>query len=265
MSKTPLNVFFFRGISTAGHDNAKFSIFDFGPVHKHISRAMAQRGVHFHPVLGMGAGPLREVAARALAAIEAHPVFQSGVPIHLFGHSAGGLVARLVLPELEGRYPNRVISALTVATPNSGAHLARILIEMPERYRGSHLLLRSVGWDVRARKHFWEELTSEGLQNIFAGAGVPAQHRAATGSIVCWSPRKEFCAPLKLFYNIHAFRDFDMPSDGVVERDTQAFGKVEAEIKIDHFRQVGLFPEGRRFDLMMDVIHDYFAREQARA
>jgi hypothetical protein len=61
-----------------------------------------------------------------------------------------------------------------------------------------------------------------------------------------------------MFYNIRAFKDFDLPSDGVVERDTQAFGNVIAELNIDHFRQMGLFASGPEFNHLADVTAKYF-------
>src|SRR5262245_51039638 len=58
----PVHVFFFRGLSTYGNDHAKWSVFDFGPISKHLVRSLGAREVVLHPVLGMGSGTLVEVA-----------------------------------------------------------------------------------------------------------------------------------------------------------------------------------------------------------
>jgi len=254
----PVHVFFFRGLSTYGHDHAKWSVFDFGPVYKHFARAFAQRQLFFHPVTGLGSGSLPEITARAKEFLKQHPVWKDpDVKVHFLGHSAGGLAARLTLNELAA--PGKVLSCLTIASPHQGSQLARICIDMPERYRGSALLLRSFGYDVRAKKHFFDELTSENVRRLFAATPQPATQ---TASIVCASPRTDWCKPLKLFYMVKAFNDFDLPSDGVVERDTQPYGEVIAELKLDHFRQVGLFGENHRFEQMCDVAADYFKKMQ---
>lgn len=250
-------MFFIRGLSTYGQDRAKWSVFDFGPVYKHLAAGLEARGFKFHPVLGMGAGSLPEVTARARSFLESHPVWRDQAQtVHLLGHSAGGLVVRLLLPGLK----RQVNGALTVATPHRGSQLAEICVTMPERYKGSHLLLKSCGYDVAAKAHFFRELTREGLAQVFRrDADFKRPDMVSrVGSIVCSAPRAQWCLPLKMFYKVKAFDDFNLLSDGVVERDSQPFGEVAGEISIDHFRQVGLFDRDRRFDHLVNAIAAYF-------
>ncbi len=248
------HVFFIRGLSTYGRDNAKWSVFDFGPVYRHLEAAMETRGVKFHPVLGLGAGSLPEVTARAAAFLHNDPVWMDpDKRVHLLGHSAGGLVVRLLLPGLK----RQVASALTVATPHRGSGLAEICANMPERNKGSALVLKSFGYNVKIKRHFFSELTSASLANVMPAEGKPTTV-SRIGSIVCSAPRAEWCLPLKMFYKIKAFDDFTLPSDGVVERDSQPFGEVIREISIDHFRQVGLFDQNRRFDQLTDAMAGFF-------
>lgn len=244
------HVFFIRGLSTYGSDNAQWSVFDFGPMYKHLGAALEARGITFHPVLGLGAGSLPEIAKRAQAFLTSHSVWNDpNQKVHLIGHSAGGLALRLVLPQLK----RPVASALTVATPNHGSELAEICVSLPERYKGSHLLLKTCGYNVAAKQHFFTELTRENVGRILgAESQVPAGTRV--GSVVCSAPRAEWCWPLKMFYKVKAFDDFRTPSDGLVERDSQPFGDVVAEVNIDHFRQVGLFGGCERFSRLCDAI-----------
>lgn len=252
----PVHVFFFRGLSTYGHDNAKWSVFDMGPIYKHLSRELTRREIHFHPLVGLGAGSLPEVADRAQKLIENHPVWrESSEPVHFFGHSAGGLAARLVLEKM--RDQERILSCLTVATPNQGAGLAQVILDIPTKYRGSYIILNSFGYKTDDhRQKFFAELTHDGLKEVFKTSFNDSRF----ASIVCHSPRGEWCAPLRAFYQIKAFSDFRIPSDGVVERDTQALGSVIAELNIDHIRQVGLFDDGKRFKQLCDVIANHFKR-----
>jgi hypothetical protein len=247
------HVFFFRGLSTYGHDDAKWSVFNFGPMYKNIARELKARDVQFHAVTGMGAGPVQEVAARAHNYLKNHPVWNDPqVPVHFLAHSAGGLVARYLMNQVPS---GKVASLMTIASPHQGARLAQICLDMPELYRGSARLLRTFGYDIASRRHFFTELTNDAVSRLFA---TEKKSQARTASIVCHAPRREWCAPLKLFYKVKAFNDFDLPSDGVVERDTQAFGEVVAELKIDHFRQCGFFGEPRRFQQLCDVTADFF-------
>jgi len=251
------HVFFIRGLSTYGGDTAKFSVFDFGPVYKHVAAALEAGGLKFHPVLGLGVGSLPEVAARASAFLAAHPVWNDPTArVHLFGHSAGGLIVRLLLPGLT----RQIGGALTVATPHRGSHLAEIALSIPDKYQGSHLVLRSVGYNVATKRRFFEELTPAGLKQVFRrGEDMRRPNLVSRmGSIVCSAPRAEWCLPLKMFYKVKAFDDFRLPSDGFVERDSQPFGEPIAEISIDHFRQVGLFDSSRRFSQLMQQTAGFF-------
>ena len=254
---SPVHVFFFRGLSTYGQDDARFSVFNFGPMAKNIVRAFGERGVIVHPVEGMGAGTLEEMAGRARRWIESHNIWLEGEsPIHFCGHSAGGLVARLVLHDLGSRADGKVASLLTFGTPNSGSEIARICIDMPKSSRTSLNLLRTVGYDVARNGKFFAELTPERV----AGLPQPANKNVRVASVVCHSPRAQFCLPLKLFYQIPAFRSFAAESDGFVERASQPLGEVIAEVNIDHFRQLGLFGDRERFARLCDVMTDYFKK-----
>lgn len=250
------HVFFIRGLSTYGRDVAKWSVFDFGPVYQHLAHALTERGIQFHPVVGLGAGSLPEIAERGARFLDQHPVWNdSDQPVHLFGHSAGGLVLRMLLRKLK----RKPLSALTLATPHKGSRLAEIVANLPQTHRGSTMLLRSFGYNVRTRKHFFDELTPSGLAQVFAPEDWELTAKATrAGSIVCSSPRADWCLPLKAFYKIKAFDEFRIPSDGVVERDTQPWGKVIAELPVDHFRQVGLFRTGHQFEFLTDSIAKYF-------
>lgn len=256
-----VHVFFFRGLSTYGQDDAKWSVFNFGPIFRQLEKAFAQRDIIFHPVLGMGAGPLLEVTARAQQFLDQHSVWKDPeTPVHFLGHSAGGLIARLLCDR--GKFPpGKVLSLMTLASPNRGAQLARICIEMPKTYRNSARVLNTFGYNVAEKRPFFEELTVESVGNLFAQR-MTSTANFRTASIVCHAPRPEWCRPLRLFYKVRAFNEFNLPSDGVIERDTQSFGEVIAELNIDHFRQIGLFGEPQRFGKMCDILTDFFKETQ---
>jgi hypothetical protein len=263
---TPVHVFFFRGLNTEGSDDAKLFVFNYGPIYRHVSQVLASKGVSLHPVLGMGTGPLDKVGSRALAFLENHEVWkQAGVPVHILGHSAGGLVARWLLENNHLR-PNKIISFLTLASPHRGAQLAQICLDLPERNRGTHLLMRSIGYDIGGKRESFLDLTPKGVGRCFPeNRSHSSSHSSQVGrraSIVCHAPRADWCAPLRALYKIKAFGDLSQPSDGFVERDSQPYADVVAEVRIDHMRQIGLFGESYRFARLCDIVADFFKRTQ---
>lgn len=232
-------------------------------MYKHVDRALTERGLHFHPVIGLGSGSLVEVAQRGIGFLEQNEIWRNPeMPVHFLGHSAGGLVARLILKNLKHQLPpGKVRSCLTVATPHRGARLAQICLDMPRDYRGSALVMKGLGYNLTTKVPFFTEFTRSVVEKTVGSADdlslLPEGTRAA--SIVCSSSRRNFCVPLKMFYKVKAFKDFDDLSDGVVEKATQPFGTVLEEMEIDHFRQMGFFGESKRFDRMCDVIAAHFS------
>jgi hypothetical protein len=258
-----IHVFFFRGMSTHGNDNATWAGLDFGPMYRRWQSEMSRRGAHFHSIQGMGAGRLTEMAARARQFLRSHPVWRNpDQPVHFLGHSAGGLITRLILQHGDVAR-GKVLSSLSIATPHSGAALADLCINMSRTHPGSYRAMRLGGFNLNKHAEFFAQFTGANLQRLFNDKPIqPAAERVA--SIVCASPRAEWCRILKLFYKLKAFHEFDVYSDGMIERDTQPFGEVFAELRIDHFRQIGLFDDGRLFRQMCDVMYDFFVTTQRR-
>lgn len=263
-SLSAIHVFFFRGLSTSGKEHAQWAFFDFGPMHRHLEREFGKREIVFHPVIGMGSGTFPQMAARARTFLEQHPIWQDpNLPVHFLGHSAGGLIARLIL-ESDTIPREKVLSLMTVASPHRGAHLARICIDLPERHRRSYLAMRAFGYDMAKHRDFFKIFLPDQLQKVIT---KPAEQLRAgrVSSIVCAAPRSEWCRPMKTFYRLRAFKEWNDYTDGMIEHDTQAFGEVVAELKIDHFRQIGLFGEPHRFQQMCDVLRDFFVATQRQA
>lgn len=256
-----MHVFFIRGFSTYGHDRAAFSFIDLGPVHRHIEAELRRRGIEFHAVTGLGAGPLPVLAERAYSYFRQHPLWQEEDPkIHILGHSAGGLTARLLLERLRAAGEHlKIASLLTVSTPHHGSRLAEIFVQMPENHQGSARFFKAIGYDVKAKRDFFNELTAATLSRRFTELSL-AQDHVRLGSVVCSLPRQKWCLPLKAMLAIPAFRAFDEPSDGLVGRDSQPFGEVIAELQVDHLRQAGFFGGGREFQQLMDVIDRFFRK-----
>lgn len=258
-----VNVFFFRGLSTYGSDDIKWNPFDQGPMHREFSRAFGARGVNLVPVAGMGSGSWEETSRRALEFLKNNSVWRDETqPVHLFGHSAGGIVMRLLLEQGYLKRRN-LLSALTLASPHRGAFLARVFAEMPEKHKGSAFLFRLLGYDVRDKRSIFETVTPEIVGKLWRPDLDPYPFR--TASVVTSLERHRWCGLLKVAHSIRAMKSFDLPSDGIVERDTQPWGDVIAELDIDHVKQIGIFDDGRSFARQCDVLTDFFKDAQKKA
>lgn len=251
-------VFFIRGLSTYGHDSARFSFLDFGPVYRHLQMGLSQRGLDFHPITDLGTGSLIQLADRALNFLRQDPKWKDPeVSVHLLGHSAGGLVARLLIERLETKEEQKKISSLlTIATPHRGSTLAKIFAEMPTQHPASARWLRALGYDVQTKNNFFKELTPESIQQLLPNP--PKNLKVA--SIICATSPNQWCWPLKAARLLSAYRAFDLPSDGIVERDSQIFGEVIAELPIDHFRQAGFFGGKQEFHRMLNTISSFYQK-----
>jgi len=109
----------------------------FGHVRDYFVAEMARRGVDVEvvQVLTHPTGSIRTRAGDLLRSIQAHVKDDDG-PIHLVGHSTGGLDARLFVSpgvllaedmDVE-RYARRVRTVVTVSTPHTGTPLASFFL-----------------------------------------------------------------------------------------------------------------------------------------
>jgi len=208
----------------------------------------------------MGAGPLTSTADRAWAFLQAHPVWQTpSTSVHFVGHSAGGLVARLLLarPDLP---PGRVRSLLTISTPHQGTRLADLVLNLRRQHPSTYWGLRGVGYDVNTRREFFAEFTPQGVSELLERHPQTRLENLRTervGSLVCTAPRDEWCWPLKAAHRLPGFASLSEPTDGMIERDSQPFGEVVGEIRLDHFRQLGLFGGSPGFQTLCSSIRDF--------
>ncbi len=261
------HVFFFRGLNTAGRDHVQWGPLNFGPMFQHLRLELGREGLVFHPIEGMGVGSLNQMSERALEQLAQSPAWQSSdTPVHFLGHSAGGLIARLVLRQLLRQNTasvGKIKSLLTIATPHRGAKLAELCLTLRQLDPRSYWLMRSFGYDVETRREFLLEYTPSTLAGRLTGEDeVQLFPHLSLGSIVCAAPPNEWCLPLRTLHRLPMFKHFTELSDGLIERETQIFGEVAGEVRIDHLRQIGLFGRSHQFSQMCQMIRDYFERER---
>ena len=171
---------------------------------RHLERAFKSKNINFYPVHGTGNGTVAELAVRVREFLDRHPVWQDPrIPVHIFGHSAGGLVARLVAAQT-GIPEGKILSVLTAAAPNQGSAFAKHCLSIPAKYPGSARMLRSFGYSINDKHGFFADLLPESILPLMREhARIPVAIRQA--SVICHAPRGEWCWPLRLFYKVPAF------------------------------------------------------------
>jgi triacylglycerol lipase len=147
-------------------------------------------------------------------------------PVHVIGHSMGGLDARRLLANPV--WQRRILSLSTVGTPHQGTALADFAkMRVGRIFR----LLSSIGIDPqgclditrRAARRFNRNYPAPRDLPCFSVAGTP------TPETVCWPLTRTFAA----------LSELEGPNDGLVPVDSAlAFGTPLPHWPVDHLRQM---------------------------
>ncbi len=166
-------------------------------------------------------------------------------PVHVIGHSMGGLDARQLL--VDPAWHKRVLSLTTVGTPHLGTSLA----DFAELRAGRVFrLMAALGVDPqgclditrRAARRFHRKLMLPESLPCFSVAGDPASET------VCWPLQRTHAALLEL----------EGPNDGLVAVDSAlAFGTPLPTWPIDHLRQMNWLARGETDSLVPPPIELY--------
>jgi triacylglycerol lipase len=147
-------------------------------------------------------------------------------PVHIIGHSMGGLDARRLLAEPYWR--KRVLSLTTIGTPHLGTHLADFAkLRVGRIYR----LLEAIRIDHRG----FLDVTRRSARRFHRTYEPP-------GDIPCFSvagdpPITEITWPLERLHEV--LRELEGPNDGLVSVESaRAFGTPLPDWPADHLRQM---------------------------
>lgn len=168
-----------------------------------------------------------------------------GEPVHLIGHSMGGLDARLLASD--PAWAGRILSLTTIATPHLGSPLADFA---KLRVGRIYQLLESLGVDHRG----FLDVAPRALREFNARVKVP-------DSIPCFSiaghpPEYEVCWPLKRLHA--ALAELEGPNDGLVSvASSRAFGTALPDWPLDHVRLMNWFPPPHDEALSADPLDLY--------
>lgn len=168
-------------------------------------------GVHPWQTIDYRARQIRE-------AIESDPLLQDR-PLHLIGHSMGGLDARSLVSALG--YGDRILSVTTIATPHRGSILADLLARIP----GVPRILPAI-----------PDLTHSACRMF--NERFPDDPRVLYLSIPVGSPFWSCCPllwPCWIILAIEGGRN-----DGQVTLESATWGEVLETVRADHVQVIGM-------------------------
>jgi len=173
--------------------------------------------------------PIAGIGLRARILAESIEAAFPDEPVHIIGHSSGGLDARWLLTDPSWR--DHVLSLTTIGTPHLGSAIADFAkIRFGRIYRQ----LTALGVDHRgfvdvtrrAARAFHRQALAPPNIPCFSIAGAPTEDE------VCWPLRR-----------LHAALDeLEGPNDGLVAVESAlAFGTSLLVSRLDHLRQMNWF------------------------
>lgn len=233
-------VLFFRGFNTYATEDMRFGPFNFGPAHQYLEPGLRKRGFNFYALPEVGRGTIAEQLENSHPALlDLCRKHSLKGPVHLLGHSAGGIVARGFAHKVKTRpVPGLEIkSVVTVTTPHRGSRLAQFIFESQKPSTFWHKAISACGYDIEKRKpHFalWLPERIEEFNILY-----PDLPDIAYGSVVSGMPLRQLPYPLQVLYK-GTPRFCDLLTDGIVELESQAWGKIIVQSDLDHGAALGM-------------------------
>lgn len=229
-------VLLFRGMSTHGDENLRFSKLKIGPMMGPWSRYFKKNNLEARTVQGMGNGHIQNNIDKAALFINQIPDIESRKLI-LMGHSTGGLVARALVHHPTVQHLN-FRAVISVATPHKGTRTAELAGEFATHYPKTYKTMRLIGYDFNSKKETFANLTRERV-NAF-NLQFPDRSEIIYASSVFSLEKDEMSWPVQSVYRHTWSKNNEPPrSDGFVEEESQAWGEKWFSLPLDHICQIG--------------------------
>jgi len=230
MAKLKPIVFFLRGLNSQGDDDLRLGPINMGLYGRSFLHRFQKAQMIY--VSGMGRGSAEVMAQRARDFILSHPIFkETQKPIHIFGHSLGGLVARVLAhdPLLK----QRVASVVTMGTPHRGTQAA-----LPQKNQKwvtvslqklmNYNFEEKVGAIVSTQPEEAQRLTEKYCD----------QSHIFYGSIITGRPLHQLSPIFKVIDR--TYNHTREPSDGLIVETSQVWGQDLGYFDLEHLEQIGL-------------------------
>lgn len=248
-------VYYFRSLNTSGKDRINIGPILLGSFSSHFKKEFDGSKLDFIPVLGVGSGSLLDQVERAKKFLKIHEDFKlSERNIHFFGHSAGGLLAKIV--GTDPYFQNRVRSILTIGTPHSNCQAAIWAASLTETNPKLAFLYKLLGYDFEKKKATFQSFAEVSRMSF----SFPQE--IFTASLVC-APSKKTWSPLfKLIHKLPVMKEFEQPSDGLIQKQSQIFGDFQEEFELDHIQQIGFGGQKAEFKKMCRFLENVWTSLQ---
>ncbi len=240
MSSSRPIVFYFRSLDTSGSDEFKIGPIRIGSFSSHFEEEFENLPLDFVPVLNMGAGSLFEQADRAKIFLKKNESFSQNLnTIHFLGHSAGGLIAKMVAADSE--FNQGLRSVITIGTPHKSCKAAEWAASMEHHSPRLHHLLKWIGYDITLRRSTFESFKAVSEEEFLIPETI------LTGAIVCAPSPKTWSWFFRFIHKFDMAKNLDQPSDGLISKESQYFGKHTWEFDLDHLQQIGYGGQSEEF------------------
>jgi triacylglycerol lipase len=223
-----------HGATTKG-SRLQIGMFDFGDYFRGIKAFYEATGTPVYVVELSTDGSIGERAAVLKNFLDSD---LKGKMVNLVAHSLGGLDARYVVSVLKS---TQVASVTTIGTPHHGSPVADWAIRQSKRGSPWYWFFRLLGYDMDLRR-FLPEITTDSMEKVF-NPRVPdradvryfsvissGSFRENSMSYILWFPAR-WLEGEKHLLSAHGH-------DGLVPKDSQKWGKVIADVTLDHLGQM---------------------------
>lgn len=161
-----------------------------------------------------------------------------GQKVNLICHSLGGLDARYAASILRS---DQILSITTIGTPHLGSPLANWAVDQMHGRTAWYWFFRLIGYDMQQRR-FLPELSTAYMANTF-NPKVPDRKNIRYFSVQTKASFAEKNMSYMLWFTARWLERQNHPlskngHDGLVPFDSQAWGKVITQARIDHLAQI---------------------------
>lgn len=233
----PATVIFLHGLNTYADGLVHLGPFTFGNMSRSWKHEFEKRGFNFVDVAGIGFGAVEEQTDQALKSLIESGALNNDCHFHLFGHSMGGLVARVLAhrPELKGR----VKSIMTIGTPHNGAEITSKALALQNSSPYLYRFMKFFGYDVVAKRKSLENFTTETLKAVTDRYSDISGIRCV--SFIGSATFEQLCPPYKVIYTRLHPAGPRVESDGFIMSESQKWGEVWGKFELDHMAEIGVF------------------------
>lgn len=230
-------VVYLHGLNTYADSLVHLGPLTFGQMSDSWKKVICDRGWKFVDVPGMGFGAVEEQADKALKYFDSEGILSSDEPLHLFGHSLGGLVARVLShhPLLQGR----IRSIITIGTPHSGAEVTEKALMLEKTSPLLYKFMKTFGYDVVKKRSSLENFTTERLLAINERYRKLEHIRCV--SFIGNAKYEQLCVPYQVIYSKLHPKGSHIESDGFITAESQRWAEIGGEFSLDHMAEIGVY------------------------